>query len=72
MIAVGGTSQNGTFEEIRDFEALSEKTQKPLPDYAESGMLSYFAGDRAKKRSASTHEMRVEALDWLPRLDLNQ
>ena len=51
MIAVGGTSQNGTFEEIRDFEALSEKTQKPLPDYAESGMLSYFAGDRAKKEA---------------------
>lgn len=37
VLTLNNTQETITFEQIGDFEALSEETQKPLPDYAESG-----------------------------------
>ena len=37
VLTLNNTQETITFEQIRDFETLSEETQKPLPDNAESG-----------------------------------
>ena len=37
VLTLYNTQETVTFEEIKGFEQLSEETQKPLSDYAESG-----------------------------------
>ena len=44
VLTLNNTQETVTFEEIRNFEALSEETQKPLPDYAESGSCRFEFG----------------------------
>ena len=52
------------------------KTQKPLGQFARGLVpmvykIDFYADENLKNKSASTREMRVEALDWLGRKDLN-
>ncbi|MGN0649172.1 MAG: recombinase family protein [Oscillospiraceae bacterium] len=44
VLTLNNTQETVTFEEIREFEQLSEETQKPLPNYAESGSCSIEFG----------------------------
>ena len=47
VLTLNNTQETVTFEEIREFEQLSEETQetqKPLPDYAESGSCNFQFG----------------------------
>ena len=44
VFTLNNTQETVTFEEIREFEQLSEETQKPLPDYAESGSCRFEFG----------------------------
>ena len=60
VLTLNNTQETVTFEEIRKSEQTSEKTQKPLPDYAESGKLSYNAGDTAKKKRLGAGKCVVE------------
>ena len=60
VLTLNNTQETVTFEEIRDFEQLSEETQKPLPDSAESGKLTYNAGDTAKKKRLGAGKCVVE------------
>lgn len=44
VLTLNNTQETVTFEEIREFEQLSEETQKPLPDSTESGSCSIEFG----------------------------
>lgn len=37
VLTLNNTQETVTFEEIREFELLSDETQEPLPDESESG-----------------------------------
>ena len=40
VLTLNNTQETVTFEDIREFEQLSEETQEPLPDESESGSCS--------------------------------
>ena len=41
---MNNTQETVTFEEIREFEQLSDETQEPLPDESESGSCNIEFG----------------------------
>ena len=44
VLTLNNTQETVTFEEIREFEQLSEETQEPLPDESESGSFKIRFG----------------------------
>ena len=53
VLTLNNTQDAVTFEEIREFEQLSEETQEPLPDESESGSCNIEFGSpysRLKER----------------------
>ena len=44
VLTLNNTQETVTFEEIREFEQLSDETQEPLPDESESGSCNIRFG----------------------------
>ena len=53
VLTLNNTQETVTFEEIREFELLSDETQEPLPDESKSGSCNIKFGSpdsRLKER----------------------
>ena len=49
VLTLNNTQETVTFEEIREFELLSDETQEPLPDESESGSCNIRFGSPAAR-----------------------